>query len=255
MTISPTSTNSLYSLLSGGTQNSSTSSLLSDPLTGTTSSITDPTQLLLNSSGTQTSSLGNDLQSGTNILGTMQIAEKALSTLAKDENQLSSIATQLKDTSLSSTEQAQLQQQATALTQAMQKTVDSATFNGKSAFGTSSSTIGGVSLTTGVAAPDLSKLDVSNPQSISDFLKSVSTSQSTLGGQIVETSNAMTNSVQQSLMQSLDSSSSSDSTNSSDYFSQSYDALQQSMMSLNTQSLTQAHNTSSMQSSINSLLG
>ena len=249
MTISPTSTNALYSLLSGGTQNSSASSLLSNASTNSTSSTTDLTQLLLNSSGSQTSTLGNDMQSGTNILGTMQIAEKALSTLAKDGKQLSSIATQLKDTSLSSTEQAQLQQQATALTQAMQKTVDSATFNGQSAFGSSSSTIGGVSLTTGVAAPDLSKLDVSNPQTISDFLKSVSTSQSTLGGQIVETSNAMTNSVQQSMMQSLDGSS-SNTTNSSDYFSQSY----QSMTSLNTQSLIQAHNTSTMQSSINSLL-
>ena len=254
MTISPTSTNALYSLLSDGTQNSSASSLFGSTSTNSTSSTTDLTQLLLNSSGTQTSTLGNDMQSGTNALGTMQIAEKALSTLAKDGKQLSSIATQLKDTSLSSSQQAQLQQQATALTQAMQKTLDSATFNGQSAFGTSSSTIGGVSLTTGVTAPDLSKLDVSNPQTISDFLKSVSTSQSTLGGQIVETSNAMTSSVQQSMMQSLDGSSSSDTTNSNDYFSSSYLALQQKITSLNAQSLTQAHDTSSMQSSVNSLL-
>ena len=252
MTISPTSTNQLYSLLSGGTQNSSTSSLLSDPLTNPTP-ITDPTQFLFNSSQSQTSTTGNDLQSGTNSIGMMQIAEKALTTLATDGKQLNAISTQLSDTSLSSDQQTQLQQEATSLTQTMQKTVDAATFNGQSVFGNFSSTIAGVALNTGVTAPDLSTLDVNNPQTISDFSKTISTSQSTLGGQIVDTSKAMINSVNQSLFQSLNGSS-SDSTDNSDYFSQSYDALQQNMMSLNAQSLSQAHNTSAMQSSVNSLL-
>ena len=253
MTVSSTTTNPMYSLLTDNSQNNPVSTLLGSNTVDSTSA-SDPSQLLFGSSGTQSSSLGTDMQNGTNSIAMMQIADKALSSLQSDAKELNSISTQLSNTSLSSDQQSQLQQQATTLTQNMQKTLDSATFNGQSVFGNYSTTIGGMALNTGVTAPDLSKLDVNNPQTITDFLKGISTDQSTIGSQIVQTSNSMINSINQSMFQAIDGS--SDSTDSSgDMFDQSYISLQESMSSLNAQSLSSAHNTSAMQSSVSSLLG
>lgn len=252
MTVSSTTTNPLYSFLSGNTQNNSVTSVLGSNTVNNTSA-TDPSELLFGSSGTQSSTLGTDIQNGTNSISMMQIAEKALSSLQSDAKKLNSISTQLNDATLSSDQQSQLKQQATTLTQNMQKTIDAATFNGQSVFGNHSTTIGGETLNSGMAAPDISKVDVNNPQTITDFLKGISTGQSTIGSQIVQTSNSMMNSINQSMFQALNGG--SDSTNTSgDVFDQSYISLQENMISLNAQSLSNAHNTSAMQSSVTSLL-
>ena len=251
MTVSSTSTNALYSVLSETAQNSSLTQ--SDPLiSASNTSQTDLTQLLSGSSSTQSSGLSTDMQNGTNSLGMMQIAEKALSSLASSGKQLSAISTQLNNTSLSSDQQTQLQQQAASLTQSMQQTLNDATFNGQSVFGNYSTSIGGIDLSAGATAPDLSKLDVTDSQSISNFLNSVSTTQKSLGSQIVNISNSMMSSITQSMFQSIDGSSTSDST---DFFNQAALALPQNTSSLDAQSIAQAHDTSNIISPISSLLG
>ena len=252
MTISPTTTNQLYSYLSGGTQSSSTPSFLTDLSSAQTATTTDATQSMLSKLQPQSSTLGSDLQNGNNAIGMIQIAQKALSALTTDTKQLNTISTQLSNTSLSSDQQTKLQQEANSLTQSMQKTLTAATFNGKSVFGNSSFTIGGSTLSAGVAAPDLSKLDISNSQSISDFSKSLSTSQSNLGSQVISVSNSMMGSLTQNLMQTLTGSNSNGTDNID--FNSSYMSLQQNAMTLSAQSISQSHNTTALQSSINTLL-
>ncbi|MDD5051870.1 MAG: flagellin [Sulfuricurvum sp.] len=190
------------------------------------------------------------IQNGSDAIGMLQIADATLTSLQQGADQLNQLSVQMGNGALNSDQQSMLQQQAQTIKQSMQQDVNSATYNGQSVFGSFGFNLGTSMVMGGTTAPNPSSLDITNQQSITDFMKNISTAKSDIGSQINGIGSSMMNNINQVTSLTSASSQISDAD-----FAQSIMDLQQNSLKLKTQLYAQAHNTDAMKASMGKLLG
>lgn len=135
----------------------------------------------------QASTLSQGISNTNEAIGMMQIADGTLSNLNKDATRLNDLSVRMNNASLNSDQKAMLESEANALQRSMNQSVNSASYNGKNVFG------GNLEFSTGdstvkasVNAPSTRGLDISDQQSILDFMKNVDSVRSDIGSAVNE---------------------------------------------------------------------
>jgi flagellin len=198
----------------------------------------------------QASTLSQGIRNTNEAIGMMQIADGTLSNVNKDATRLNDLSVRMNNASLNSDQKAMLQSEANALQRSMNQSINNATYNGKNVFG------GNLEFSTGdstvrasVNAPSTGSLDITNQQSILDFMKNVDSVRSDIGSavnEMVSISNANATAVvnlkaSESGLQNND-------------VAANYNELEKGKLQLNTQLFANSMNTDYLKEKISSLL-
>lgn len=229
--------------------NKNIGSVLSEIASGKVANLDAANMSISNMLQSQANIDSQGIQNGNSAIGMLQIAGSTLSSLQDGADQLNELFVQMGDAALNSNQKSILQQQGNSIKQSMQQDISSATYNGQSVFGSFEFNLGAGKVSGGASAPDLSGLDITNGQSIADFMKNLSNAQSDIGSQINGIGSSIANSINESTNLATAASQISDVD-----FAQSILSLQQNEVQLNAQLLAQAHNMSAMKTSIGELL-
>lgn len=198
---------------------------------------------------TQSNVDSQGIQNGNDAIGMLQIAGSALSSLQDGADQLNQLSVEMGSGTLNSSQKTMLEQQGNGIKLSMQQDINGATYNGQSVFGSFEFNLGTGTVSGGTTAPNPSSLDITNQQSITDYMKNLSSAQSDIGSQI----NGIGSSIMNSLSQSANLDTASSQLSDAD-FAKSFLDVQQNTLQLNAQLFTQAHNMSAMKASISQLL-
>lgn len=207
--------------------------------------------LIADSLGSNISTLAQGLQNANDATAMMQIADGALQSISSATNDLNTLSVASNNAALSLDQQNMLSQQADAIKNSMQTTMDNATFNGKQIFGNSLDfSLGGSTLSTNIGSVNINSLDISTPSTIQDFMKSLQNVQNNVGStmnQLASSSN--------SILTQISSLSSAKSQISDTDIANSVTNYQQQNLQLNASLMTQAHINSLNSAMISQLLG
>ena len=197
------------------------------------------------------SGMGQGLQNLNNGVAMMQIADGVASGLSENSSKLSAMSVRYNSAALNSSDRASLQSEFNAITDSMQQSVESATYNGNRLFGSNGSieTSQGL-LSTSIGDIDTSSLDITSQQSIEDFQKALGSVESDIGSNI----SAMSSSID-SITQMLTSTSSAQSQLSDTDIADAVNQFKQSDLKLEAATLAQVHKTESLQQQMGRLLG
>jgi len=199
----------------------------------------------------QISSMGQGLMNLNDGISMMQIADGVTTGLSKNAEDLSAMSVRYNNASLNSSDRAALQNEFNAITDSMQQSIDSATYNGKALFDSSGSieTSQG-QLSASIGEIDTSSLDITSLDSIQAFQRQLSSLQSDIGSNTI----AMTSSIN-SLQQSMLSTSAAQSQLNDTDIAQAVSDFQQANMKIEVATLTQVHKTENLQQQMTRLLG
>ena len=144
-----------------------------------------------------------------------------------------------------------IKSEADALVGAMRESTQQASFNGKNVFGGQMSFLtGNGTASVNLNAPDFSGIDVSNGDSVSKFIGSVNA----LRGEIGAAQNGIIPGINASLTKNVALRQSESQLQNND-IAKNISAFKQNDLQANAAILAQAHNTASLQSQFNRLLG
>jgi len=199
----------------------------------------------------QVSSMGQGLMNLNDGISMMQIADGVTTGLSKNAEDLSAMSVRYNSASLNSSNRAALQSQFSSITDSMQQSIDSATYNGKALFDSNGSieTSQG-QLSASVGEIDTSSLDITSLESIQAFQRQLSSLQSDIGSNTI----AMTSSIN-SLQQSMLSTSAAQSQLNDTDIAQAVSDFQQADMKIEVATLAQVHKTENLQQQMSRLLG
>jgi flagellin len=197
------------------------------------------------------SSMGQGLMNLNDGVAMMQIADGTASGLSENASKLEAMSVRYNSASLNSQNRAALQNEFNAITESMQQSVDSTTYNGKQLFGSSGSieTSQG-SVPASIGEIDLSSLDITSQESIQAFQDQLASVQSDIGSN----TNAMSSSIN-SLQAAMLSTSYAESQLSDTDIAEAVNQYQQESLKLEAATLAQVHKTDSVQQQMNRLLG
>lgn len=199
----------------------------------------------------QISGMGQGLMNLNDGISMMQIADGVTTGLSKNAEDLSAMSVRYNSASLNSSDRAALQNEFNAITDSMQQSIDSATYNGKALFDSSGSieTSQG-QLSASIGEIDTSSLDITSLESIQAFQRQLSSLQSDIGSNTI----AMTSSIN-SLQQSMLSTSAAQSQLNDTDIAQAVNDFQQANMKIEVATLAQVHKTENLQQQMTRLLG
>lgn len=122
------------------------------------------------------------VENANNAFGMLQIADSTLSNLTKNTDRLNELSVKSNNAIMGSNEQKALLNETKDLLNSMQISIDNATFNGKNVFGgISMFQTGNGEFSVNLSAPNLSSIDITDQNSISNFMNSVNTLRSDIG--------------------------------------------------------------------------
>lgn len=130
----------------------------------------------------QANSMSQGIRNANDALGVLQIADGALSNITDSAIKMNELSVALGNPALNSDQRAMIESESQALTRSMNDAVSQATFNGKNVFGGQMSFMTGSSLVDiNLQSPNTSGLQVTNQQSILDFIDNVNSKRGDIG--------------------------------------------------------------------------
>ena len=186
------------------------------------------------------SGVGQSLMNLNDGISMMQIADGVSSGLSENASQLNAMSVRYNNAALSGADKAALQSEFSAITDGMQQSIESASYNGLSLFGANSE-LGDIST---------SSLDITSLESIQDFQQQLSTLQSDIGSNTISMTSSI-NSLQQALLSTSAAQSQLNDTDIADAVNQ----FQQANLKIEVSTLAQVHKAESLQQQMSHLLG
>lgn len=229
--------------------NKGISNALSEVASGKVADLNSANKSISDMLKTQVNIDSQGIQNGNIAIGMLQIAGSALSSLQDGADQLNQLSVKMGNGILNSNQKEILQQQGNDIKQSMQQSINSATYNGQSVFGSFEFNLGTGQISGSTVAPDPSGLDITDQQGVADYMKNLSSAQSDIGSQM----NGIGSSIVNSINQSTNLASSSSQISDTD-FSQSILNINKNSLKLDAQLFVQAHNISAMKTSMDELL-
>jgi flagellin len=199
----------------------------------------------------EVAAMGQGMMNLNDGISMMQIADGTTTSLSKNAAELNAMSVRYNSAALNTQDRAALQSDFNALTQSMQQSIDSTTYNNKALFGSDISieTSQGL-VNASVGAIDTQGLDITSMESIVAFQNRLSSVQSDIGSNtngMISSANAL----QQAFVSTSAAKSQLEDTDIADMVMQ----LQQNAMKLETSTLAQVHQTSLLQQQMSRLLG
>jgi len=199
----------------------------------------------------QTAAISQGIANGNDGIGMMQVADGAAMQLNDNLQRLNELSLEYQNGTLNNDNRAILQQEFDAIVGSMQDIMDTTSFNSQELFGSEMSfSVGDSTISASIPALDLSTLDITDPSTIEAFSQELSSVSSEIGA----TTNAL-ESATRNLFSAMSSSAAAASQMSETDFAQAVMELNQNNLQIEASTLAQAHKTTQMQQSIQSLLG
>lgn len=130
----------------------------------------------------QANSMSQGIRNANDALGVLQIADGALSEISNSAIRMNELSVALGNPALNNDQRAMIENESQALTQSMNDSISQATFNGKNVFGGQMSfMLGSGPIDFSLQSPNTSSLQVTNQQSILDFISNVSSKRGDIG--------------------------------------------------------------------------
>ncbi len=186
------------------------------------------------------SSMGQSLMNLNDGISMMQIADGVSSGLSENASQLSAMSVRYNNAALSGADKAALENEFSAISDGMQQSIESASYNGISLFGANSE-LGDISI---------SSLNITSLESIQSFQQQLSTLQSDIGSNTISMTSSI-NSLQQALLSTSAAQSQLNDTDIAD----AVNKFQQANLKIEVSTLAQVHKTESLQQQMSRLLG
>ena len=195
--------------------------------------------VISNALASQISTLGQNVQNANEMIGMSQIADVSLRALSSGTQKLEELSVRFKSDTLSSEQKSGLEKEFKKITEAMQKMVEGASYNGQSV----------LSSTFGLEASSLSSLTIDDKESITTFTQSLTSLSSTVSSTMNSAQSSIANS-----LSSMTNLSSAHATISETPLDQKLTELSQQNLKIDRSTLAQAHQNNVMQQRISSLL-
>ena len=195
--------------------------------------------VISNALASQISTLGQNVQNANEMIGMSQIADVSLSALSSGTQKLEELSVRFNSDTLSSEQKSGLEKEFKNITEAMQKMVEGASYNGQSV----------LSSTFGLEASSLSSLTIDDKESITTFTQSLTSLSSTVSSTMNSAQSSIANS-----LSSMTNLSSAHATISETPLDQKLTELSQQNLKIDSSTLAQAHQNNVMQQRISSLL-
>lgn len=195
--------------------------------------------VISNALASQISTLGQNVQNANEMIGMSQIADVSLRALSAGTEKLEELSVRFKSDTLSSEQKSGLEKEFKKITEAMQKMVEGASYNGQSV----------LSSTFGLEASSLSSLSIDDKESITTFTQSLTSLSSTVGSTMNSAQSSIANSL--SAMTNL---SSANATIAETPLEQKLAELSNQNLKITSSTLAQVHQNDVMQQRIASLL-
>ncbi len=206
---------------------------------------------IANHLNTQVASYSQGLANANDGISMMQVADGAATQLKDNLQRLNELSIEYGNGILNDDNRATLEQEFGAIVGSMQDIVNSTSFNGKAIFGEELTfNIADNNVTTSIASLDFSSLDITDQGSIEAMSKTLASVSSEIGS----TSNAL-ESGSRSIFASMVNTAAAASQMSDTDIAQAITEFNQSNIQLEASTIAQAHKTTQMQQSIQTLLG
>ncbi|HDX6330575.1 TPA: flagellin [Campylobacter fetus subsp. venerealis] len=213
---------------------------------------TDSSNLLIaDSLRSSASSISQGVNNANDAIGVLQIADATLQNLGKGADRLNELSVRA-NSAINGPEQiSALNKEANALKTSMQDSLNSASFNGKNIFGNSLSfQTGNGEVGINLTAPNVNSLDISNQNTISDFLKSVNSLRTDIGS----LQNGLISGINASLT-AVTSTKASESQLQNNDLANNVTNYNNANLLVNSSTMAAAHNMQTLQRQVSGLLG
>nr|WP_315016933.1 flagellin [uncultured Campylobacter sp.] len=199
----------------------------------------------------QSSTLEQGVANANDAIGILQIADSTLANITQSADRIGELSVRYSSGILNVDQQKMIKSEVGALTKSMQDSVDQASFNGKNVFGGQMSFLTGNGMESiNLSAPKFGGIDVGDINSVHKFIGGVNA----LRGEIGAAQNGIISGINASLTKNIALKQSESQLQNND-IAKNISAFKQNDLQANAAVLAQAHNTASLQSQFNRLLG
>ncbi len=198
------------------------------------------------------SGLTQGVRNANDAIGVLQIADSTLSNMTISADRINVLSVQLGNPALNSQQRAMIQSETNALKESMKDSVMQASFNGKNVFASEMTFVTGndSSVTINMHAPNTSVLDVTNQQSILDFMSNVNMERANIGS----TMKGIEHGINANLIAIVNMTAAESNLQDNDV-AENYNELNQAILKQNAALHANTFNTKYLEQKVNTLLG
>ena len=199
----------------------------------------------------QSSSLEQGIANANDAIGVLQIADGTLANVTQSADRINELSVRMNGGILNNDQKRMIGSEADALVNSMRDSIKQASFNGKDVFnGEMTFLTGNAMQSISLSTPNFNGIDVNDQKSITDFIGNVNS----LRGEIGVAQNGILSGINASLAKNVALKQSESQLQNND-IAKNLSAFKQNDLQANAAILAQAHNTASLQSQLNRLLG
>lgn len=147
----------------------------------------------------QSSTIDQGVANAYDAIGILQIADASLSNISQSADKLNELSVRMNNAALNESQKGMLRTEAGRIQESINSSFNNATFNGKNVFQTMQFTVGSGVETTNLNALNTNNLDISNQDSITNFMDQLGSLRSEIGSGI----NAITSNINSSVQHSI----------------------------------------------------
>ncbi len=197
------------------------------------------------------SGMSQGLSNATDGISMMQIADGTLSTLSDQTQTLNDLSVRYNNAALNDSQKQALQSEFSRVTESMQQSIDTTSFNGKGLFGSNSTfSLGNSSISSSIPELSLSSLTIDNQNSIQSFRDSLTQARSDIGS----TTNGLI-SASNNILGQITATSAAKSQIADTDMAKAISDFQQSNLKLDVTQIANAHQNDTLRYTIGRLLG
>ncbi len=199
----------------------------------------------------QSSSLEQGIANANDAIGVLQIADGTLANVTQSADRINELSVRMNGGILNNDQKRMIGSEADALVNSMRDSIKQASFNGKDVFNGEMTFLTGNGMQSiNLSTPNFNGIDVNDQKSITDFIGNVNS----LRGEIGAAQNGILSGINASLAKNVALKQSESQLQNND-IAKNLSSFKQNDLQANAAILTQAHNTASLQSQFNRLLG
>lgn len=231
-------------------QNSHSKALQNIAATRALSGIDSSNLAIADSLSMQASTTEQGIANANDAIGMLQIADSTLSNISQSTNKMSELSTRASSPALGERERNMIKNEMNALKDSMKDSLANASFNGKNVFGGELKfQTGNGSESINLNQPNVDSLDVSNRNSIDQFMQNTNNLRAEIGA----AQNGILAGINSSLTQNVALRSSQSQLENND-IAKNIDEQKRSQLQLNAAMIAQAHNIANLQAQADRLL-
>lgn len=199
---------------------------------------------------TQSDTIDAGITNSYDAIGMLQIADSTLGTISQDASKLNVLSMRANSPVLNDAQKGMIHSEALALTDSINQSFQSSTFNGQNVFENINFVAGTGTQSVNASGLNTSGLDISNQNSITDFMDSLDSLRSDIGAGIDGISANINASIQNSI-----STRQAEAVQLPSDITKNYEELNKGYLKENAALFANAHNAAALQSKMASLLG